>query len=204
MKSLRILSPGPLTLVEDSGRRGLSHLGVGPSGAMDRAAHHLANRLVGNPVEAASLEILVGGFSAQIERATWFAITGAWGALRLDGHPVEPHTATLAGAGSTLTIGQATAGLRFYLAVRGGIAVEPVLGSRSRDTLAGLGPAPLAEGDEIPIGAEPPTQIPAVDNVPVGPPENDALLPLRPGPRTDWFDPESWHTLFDTRWRVSP
>lgn len=203
MTTLTILAPGGLTLVQDTGRAGLAHLGVGRAGAMDRTAHALANRLVGNAPEAATLEILLGGFSAVIDSPVWFAITGAWGELLLDGRPVEPHTATLAVAGSTLSLGPATAGLRYYLAVRGGIDVPPVLGSRSRDTLAALGPAPLAAGDVIPIGTAPATPVPAVDLVPVGPPPADIDLQLRPGPRTGWFDAASWQRLFTTQWQAS-
>ncbi|MCU1404495.1 MAG: hypothetical protein JWQ43_798 [Glaciihabitans sp.] len=198
-----MVSPGALALVQDGGRPGQAHLGVGCSGAMDRSAHALANRLVGNTSDAAALEILLGGFSAVVREPLWFAVTGAWGELSLDGHTVEPHTATRAPAGSTIRIGTATAGLRFYLAVRGGISADVVLGSRSRDTLAGLGPAPLAAGQVVPVGAEPATPVPAVDLVPVGPPAASAVLQLRPGPRVDWFDDVSWHRLFTTEWTTS-
>ena len=212
MTRLTILSPGALALVQDAGRPGFAHLGVGSSGAMDRAAHALANRLVGNDLAAATIEILIGGFSARFDEATWFAVTGAWGELALsdgtdvaaDVIPVEPHTATLAPAGSTLTIGAASAGLRYYLAVRGGIDVPPALSSRSRDTLAALGPAPLAEGSVVPIGGLVRGQIPAVDSVPVGPPSDDVTLGLRPGPREGWFAASSVDRLYHGSWTVSP
>ena len=204
MTRLTIRSPGALALVQDTGRPGLAHHGVGRSGAMDRAAHALANRLVGNRADAATLELLLGGFAATVDTPLWFAVTGAWGDIRLDGRRVEPHTATLARAGDTLEIRTAAAGLRYYLAVRGGIDVPPVLGSRSRDTLAGLGPAPLTTGDVVPVGATPTIAIPSVDLVPVGPPPSEVLLPLRPGPRFGWFDRASWRSLFSTAWTASP
>ena len=203
MSQLTVLNPGVLALVQDRGRPGLAHLGIGSAGAMDRGAHNLANRLVGNDPSAATLELLLGGFSATVDSPVWFAVTGAWGTLTLDGRPVEPHTATRAAAGSVLRIGAATEGLRYYLAVRGGIAVNPVHGSRSRDTLAALGPAPIVAGDILPIGTVPETRIPSVDLVPVGPPDADITLALRPGPRADWFDQESWRRLFTTTWVAS-
>ena len=223
-RTLEIVSPGALTLVQDLGRPGLAHLGVGTAGAMDRAAHTLANRLVGNPVGAATLEVVLGGLVVRFAAPTWFAVTGAWGELVLDGatsggrtgsidddpdrafspaRTVEPHTATLAPAGSTLSVGAATAGVRFYLAVRGGITVPAVLGSRSRDTLAALGPAPLRAGDVLPIGAEPATAVPSVDLVPVGPPATEVTLALRPGPREDWFAAASITTFYGSAWTTS-
>ena len=203
LSQLTVLDPGVLALVQDRGRPGLAHLGISAAGAMDRAAHNLANRLVGNDPSAATLELLLGGFSATVDTPVWFAVTGAWGALTLDGRPVEPHTATRAAAGSVLRIGAATDGLRYYLAVRGGIAVNPVEGSRSRDTLAALGPAPVVAGDILPVGPVPETAIPSVDLVPVGPPDANVTLALRPGPRADWFDEESWRRLFATTWVAS-
>ena len=203
LSQLTVLDPGVLALVQDRGRPGLAHLGISAAGAMDRAAHNLANRLVGNDPSAATLELLLGGFSATVDSPVWFAVTGAWGALTLDGRPVEPHTATRAAAGSVLRIGAATDGLRYYLAVRGGIAVNPVEGSRSRDTLAALGPAPVVAGDILPVGPVPETAIPSVDLVPVGPPDANVTLALRPGPRADWFDEESWRRLFTTTWVAS-
>ena len=212
MNALHIQSPGGLTLVQDSGRPGLAHLGVGSAGAMDSAAHTLANRLVGNPASAATLEVLLGGLVVTFAAPTWFAVTGAWGDLRLEAasgaggvsRTVEPHTATHADAGETLSIGAATAGVRFYLAVRGGIDVAPALGSRSRDTLASLGPAPLSAGDTVPVGTDPSTPVPSVDLVPVGPPSADVTLALRPGPREDWFTAASVARFYATTWTTSP
>jgi biotin-dependent carboxylase-like uncharacterized protein len=101
--------------------------------------------------------------------------------------------------------GAAEHGIRYNLAVRGGIDVPLVLGSRSRDTLAGLGPAPLADGDSLAIGEEPSTPIPPVDVVPVDPPPAGTVtLALRPGPRRDWFASGAWELLLNSEWQVSP
>jgi len=78
-------------------------------------------------------------------------------------------------------------GLRTYLSVRGGIAVPTVLGSRSTETLAGLGPAPVRAGDRLPVGA-PPRRFPSVDVAPVPPPSaGTVVLRAIPGPRADWL-----------------
>ena len=127
--ALRIVHPGPLALVEDTGRPGLAAVGVSPSGALDRAALGLANRLVGNAETAAGLELLLGGFAMRFEAPAWFAVTGAPAPLTLDGRPVDPHAAVHASAGGELRIASPISGMRSYLAVRGGIAVEAVLGA---------------------------------------------------------------------------
>lgn len=198
MSALTVLEPGPLTLVQDIGRPGLARLGVGASGVFDRGAAALANRLVGNPPEAAVLEVLVGGVALRPWAPLWVATTGAWAPAS-----VEPLTATLLGPGETLRIGAAVHGIRVVLAVRGGIDVDPVLGSRSRDTLAALGPEPLRAGDVVPIGPEPPGEIPAIDAVPAGQPGNGEVgLDARPGPRIDRFAPDAWDVLTRTAWTV--
>lgn len=200
---IEVLSPGSLTLVQDRGRPGLARLGVAPAGAMDRAALALGNRLVGNPPDSAGLEVLLGGLVLHFAEATWIAVTGAWGPVTVDDEEVPAHTAVLAGANAVLRMGPATAGVRYYLAVRGGIAVPPVLGSRSRDTLAGLGPLPLGEGDRLTVGS-PGHPVPAVDLVPVDPPPvGEVTLHVRPGPRVDWFAPAAWDALLRRTWIVS-
>lgn len=204
MSVLRVLEPGPLTLIEDGGRPGLASMGVGPSGAMDRPALALANRLLGNPESAAALEVLLGGLKVTADDLLWIAVTGAWGDVTIDGVRVEPHTATALEAGAVLTVGPAAAGIRYYVAMRGGMAVEPVLGSRSRDVLAGLGPPQLAAGDVLPVGAQPAQRIPPVDTVPIDPPTSGQIeLALRPGPRRSWFTEAAWQSLTETVWTIS-
>lgn len=205
MTHFKEIVAGPHTLVQDLGRPGLAHLGVGSAGAMDRAALALANRLVGNAPDAAGLEILFGGASFTADADTWIAVSGAWGSVTAGGRHVQPNTATMLAAGERLVIGPAESGIRYYLAVRGGIDVPSVLGSRSRDTLAGIGPAPLVDGESLPIGPEPSDPIPPVDHVPVDAPAAGVVtLELRPGPRRSWFTDDAWRLLTDTEWRVSP
>jgi biotin-dependent carboxylase-like uncharacterized protein len=206
--AVRVVESGPLTLVQDLGRPGLASLGVSASGAFDRTAHRLANRLVGNDEHAAALECLLGGLRLALPAGTWFAVTGAWSgaALVTDGkrQPVEPHTAMRADADAELHLGTVTHGLRSTVAMRGGLAVPAVLGSRARDTLAALGPEPLRAGDVLPLGPEPASPVPAADLVPVDPPTDGIVeLAVRPGPRHDWFGSEAWHSLLTIEWTTS-
>ncbi|MGX5697673.1 5-oxoprolinase subunit C family protein [Agromyces soli] len=201
---LHILEPGPLCLVQDLGRPGLGHLGVSRSGAADRGALALANRLVGNAEGAAALEVLLGGFRARAAGDLWMAVTGAFGEVRVGGRDAAPYTAVLAHDGEEIEIGPAVHGLRFVLAVRGGLDVAPVLGSRSRDTLAALGPRPLRAGDALAIGETAEASVPSLDRAAAYPPgDGPATLALLPGPRADWFSAAAHERLFDAEWRTS-
>lgn len=200
--SLEVLNPGPLALVEDLGRPGFAHIGVGRSGAADRRSHRLANRLVANPEDLATLEITLGGFAARVRGGgVWLAVTGAGAQPAIDGIPFGLNAVHFIEEGQVLSVGSPASGLRNYLAVRGGFAVPPVLGSRSSDTLSGIGPPPLRAGDVLPVG-RPSGDLPGVDHAPVSPvAAARADLRVIPGPRDDWFaDPGA---LARTEWVVS-
>ncbi|MEV0029091.1 biotin-dependent carboxyltransferase family protein [Nocardia sp. NPDC050793] len=193
---------GPLATIQDLGRPGWFDSGVGPAGAADRASLRLANRLVGNPEGAAAIEVLLGGLVLRAERHHTVAVTGAPAQAVLDGIPVGHASVLEIEEGQSLRLGLAPNGLRSYVAVRGGIDVAPVLGSRSRDTLSGIGPEPLRAGERLPIGPVP-RELPLVDLAPVASPSGGtvtvrALL----GPRDDWFDDAA--VLFAGEWSVSP
>jgi len=123
---------------------------------LDQPALRRANALVGNGVEAAGLETTLLGCALRFEVTAWVAVTGADAIVRVDRRPVSTDEAIEVPAGAVLEIGRAQRGVRSYLAVAGGIDVEPVLGSRSTDTLSGLGPPKLAEGTTLPIGTQSP------------------------------------------------
>ncbi|MFE3285855.1 biotin-dependent carboxyltransferase family protein, partial [Streptomyces sp. NPDC059233] len=146
MSGLLVIRPGALTTVQDRGRPGHAHLGVPRSGALDTAAHALANRLLGNPADAAALETTLDGVALRALAATTVAVTGAPCSVRVDGRPVAWGAPVRLAPGAELEVGRAESGLRSYVAVRGGLAVAPVLGSRSADLLSGLGPPVLTAG----------------------------------------------------------
>lgn len=187
---LSVLRAGPLLTVQDAGRPGLAHLGVPPSGAADRRSYELANALVGNEPGAACLEATLAGPALRFDPPALVAVTGAETDARLDGEPLPLGEAR---EGTLLELGPCRVGIRAYVAVAGGIEVEPVLGSRSHDLLTGLGPPPLRDGDVVSIGARAWCQTPAGCLTPFR-----ATLTVVPGPRADWFD-----GLLETTWRVS-
>jgi biotin-dependent carboxylase-like uncharacterized protein len=199
---IRVRSPGPLTCVQDLGRPGLAHLGVPTAGAVDRRAFGLANRLVGNPTGAAALEVTLAGPELEWEVGGWVALTGGRVEALLDGRPVPMDVAVRVEAGQLLAVGTVTSGLRAYLAVRGGIDVPEVLGSRSTDTLSGIGPPPLASGTRLPVGdlAE---GDPFLQVAPTPAPEEEPVLAALRGPRDDLFTPQALDTLIGTAWTVS-
>lgn len=201
--ALTVVRSGALTTVQDLGRVGAAHLGVPRSGALDPPALRLANRLVGNPEGAAALETTVNGCALRPSRPLVVAVTGAPCAIRVGGRPAAWGAPVLVPAGAVLDVGAATRGLRSYVAVAGGVAVPEVLGSRSTDLLSGLGPEPLADGRELPVG---PRYGPSrsADAVPCPGPAPELVLPVAPGPRADWFAPAALRTLVRGSFTVSP
>ncbi|MCP3759855.1 biotin-dependent carboxyltransferase family protein [Streptomyces sp. TBY4] len=192
MRGLEVVRAGALTTVQDLGRPGYAHLGVPRSGALDTGAHALANRLLGNPPGAATLETTLDGVGLRaVGGPVTVAVTGAPSAVRVCGRPVAWGAPVLLRAGEELDVGRAESGLRGYVAVRGGFAVEPVLGSRSTDLLSGLGPPALTAGALLPVGPPGPDPVSGVDAPAAPGPPSVLVLPLRLGPRADWFTAES-------------
>ncbi|WP_410786242.1 biotin-dependent carboxyltransferase family protein [Kribbella sp. C-35] len=197
MSSLTVLEPGPLATIQDRGRSGQAALGVPASGACDQASYLLANRLVGNPLGAAAIEVTYGGLVVHADTDLVVAITGA----PCTGVPLN--APTMLRAGQVLRLGAPAGGLRTYVAVRGGIDVPLVLGSRSTDLLSGLGPAPLFANQTLPVGSsvEP---MPGVDLAPVAhPADGTVVLRVTPGPRRDWFTDAGWASLVSQVYAVS-
>ncbi|MEK0155770.1 5-oxoprolinase/urea amidolyase family protein [Arthrobacter oryzae] len=218
---LRIVSPGLQSLIQDLGRHGHSALGVSAAGALDRASLRRANRLVGNSPAAAAIETVAGGLRVQAVGDQVLAVAGAPSALTIDppsdaeseaasGKPGRRRTVPMATPfalldGEILTVGAPEAGFRSYLAVRGGVDAPAVLGSRSTDTMSGIGPAPLAAGQLLAAGD-------VTDSGVVGSPELQpdfpgtgvTVLDIVPGPRADWFDEAALDSLCGQDWVVKP
>ncbi|QLJ01563.1 biotin-dependent carboxyltransferase family protein [Streptomyces sp. NEAU-sy36] len=202
-RALVVVRPGALTTVQDLGRPGYAHLGVPRSGALDPGAAALVNRLTGNPPDAAVLETTVDGCALRARSTVTVAVGGAPCPVTVGGRPAPWGAPVVVPAGALLEVGAAVAGVRCYVAVRGGIAVEPVLGSRATDLLSGLGPAPLAEGTVLPLGrpAGPPARL---DGAPQPGPPAELVLRVTPGPRADWFTARAVRDLATRAYRVSP
>ncbi|MFD5801347.1 5-oxoprolinase subunit C family protein [Streptomyces sp. NPDC127020] len=194
---------GALTTVQDAGRPGHAHLGVPRSGALDAPAMRLANRLLGNDPDAAVLETTLTGCALRPDRGVTVVVGGAPCPVTVDGRPAAWGAPLRVPAGAVLDVGAAATGVRSYVAVAGGIAVDAVLGSRSTDLLSGLGPLPLRDGDVLPVGRPARTVPPPVTAPWPGPPA-ELVLPVRLGPRADWFSPAALRTLVSAVYRVSP
>lgn len=215
---------GPQALIQDVGRPAVGSLGVGQAGAADVWGLAEANNAVGNHAGAAAVEFLLGNAKFTTQDDVTLALGGAVGPAHIlqDGKPVGDAPVGEAfelAAGASLQIGFTTEGMRGYLAVKGGFAAEEVLGSRSTDTMSGLGPKPLAAGDVLGVlapvddAAEADDAVEAADTDPA---EADAIEPVdypiagevtvlrySPGPRDDWFGPEGLEHFEEAVWEVS-
>jgi biotin-dependent carboxylase-like uncharacterized protein len=197
---IEIVNQGIGSTFQDLGRLGCTHLGVGHSGAADRPSHRLANRLVGNDESAATIETC-GGLTLRLHRAAVVAVTGAQGMIEVrHGPAMGVHSVQDLPAGAEFALRAPDVGMRYYVAIRGGFDVAPVLGSRSFDTLAGLGPR-LTAGDRIDIGPDPRTPITTDIGFPA---RRSTLIDLSPGPRHDWFTSAAWTALKTEIYMVSP
>lgn len=213
---------GPQALIQDVGRPAVGSLGVGQAGAADVWGLAEANNAVGNHAGAAAVEFLLGNAKFTAQDDVTLALGGAVGPAQIlqDGKAVGDAPVGEAfelAAGASLQIGFTTEGMRGYLAVKGGFAAEEVLGSRSTDTMSGLGPKPLAAGDVLgvlaPAGGGSDADTDPADTDPA---EADAIEPVdypiagevtvlrySPGPRDDWFGTEGLEHFEEAVWEVS-
>lgn len=153
--SIEVIKPGLLSTLQDAGRHGYASLGVGRAGVMDQPSWRLANALVGNRGGEAALEITLGGPTLRFQHNAVIALTGGIVEARADGQSLPPWTSCFLPAGTVLRLGGMRHGCRSYLAVRGGFDSAPVLGSRSTDLHARIGPLEgraIQAGDVIPFG----------------------------------------------------
>ncbi|MBM9622793.1 biotin-dependent carboxyltransferase family protein [Streptomyces zhihengii] len=202
-RAFAVVRAGALTTVQDGGRAGHAHLGVPRSGALDAPAARLVNRLVGNAEGAAVLETTLTGCAVRPRCPVTVAVGGAPCRVTVDGRPAAWGAALAVPAGAVLEAHPAVRGVRSYLAFAGGVAVEPVLGSRSTDLLSGLGPDPLTDGAVLPLGPGCAPPAGGGGPVPWPAPPGELLLRIRLGPRDDWFTAGALRTLATALYRVT-
>ena len=206
MTDLVVKSCGPMTSLQDRGRLGYQGFGVSPSGAMDRRALAMANALVGNAPETAAVEFMnLGGAFICEGGDLHLALVGAGCALSIDGAPVDPQTSVVLKEGQSLEVGHPRTGTFAYLAVAGGFAVEPELGSLSfhlRSRLGGLKGAPLKAGDRLPCRPESQDREPM--QLALDPPEESGPIRVMMGPQDDYFTPETIRTFLESEFAISP
>ena len=205
-RTVTVLTPGLFTTVQDGGRWGHQSLGVPVSGALDPFAHRLANALVGNPGDAAALEATVSGPELRMEDDVTVAITGADCPAAVADRPLAANVPVRARRGEIVRVGPRRAGGRAYIAFDGGVAVAPVLGSRSTHAITGMGGVggrSLAAGDRLPIG--PPGRTPArrVPELPRVVTTGGVRVRVLPGPQDDVFPPETFEALQRHRFSVT-
>jgi biotin-dependent carboxylase-like uncharacterized protein len=197
---------GPMTSIQDAGRFGFQRYGVSASGAMDRLALACANALVGNAPGAAGIEFMLMGGTFEAEGGTArVALAGAPCSVTLDGQPVPAMTSVTLRPGQTLNVGAAQAGVYAYLAIAGGLALTPQLGSLSlqpRAAIGGVDGRACRAGDRLPLilpeapdGPELALDLLALDT--------EASVRVVLGPQSDYFTPEGIETFLTSAYAVS-
>jgi len=204
---LKIIKPGLSTTIQDLGRPGYFHLGIPIGGAMDRYALRAANMLVGNDEGAAGLEAVFMGPEIEFTEDATVAVCGADMPMMVDGEAVEPWTSFDVKSGQTLSFGFLKTGARIYIAVSGGIATPPDLGSRSTYPIGSLGGVegrPIAEGDVIPIGGGAGKAGRSVPAELRRGPGNPAQLRVLPGLYWNRLTDAAGEGFFEDTWTVAP
>lgn len=208
---VEVIDGGSDTTVQDfPGRQGLWHIGIPQSGPMDSYSFRLANKIVGNEDHAAGLECSIEGPTLLFHSPTTVAVVGANAPITVDEEEKEPGMAISVGAGQKLSIGIATNGSRVYLAIRGGIQVPEVLGSRSTFAIGHLGGhngrslcigdlLPLARdtNEEVPLLKAPILSLPSLEN-------RKWVVGAIPGPHGSptHFTQNGLQELFSSKWTV--
>ena len=207
LKTIKILNPGPLTTIQDRGRYGFQDRGVPVSGAMDQGAYRLGNLMVGNKSDEAALEITLGGFKAEFLTDAFFCVSGPEQEVRLNNHVILTWTVHHAVSGDVLSLGYGRKGVRWYLALAGGVEVPMIMGSRStylRGGFGGLEGRLLRKGDELavgrPNGARPSSSIPK-ELIPDYSPE--PILRVVLGPQDEAISEEGLDTFFNSAYTVT-
>ena len=206
--ALKINKPGLSTSVQDLGRPGYFHLGIPIGGAMDRFAMRVANILVGNPEDAAGLEAVFMGPEIEFAKDCVVAVTGAEMPMTLDGEAKEGWSSFSVKAGQKLGFGFLKSGARIYIAVSGGIATEPDLGSRSTypiGALGGIEGRTITEGDIIPVGnGDPSSAGQTVASRLRRGPGKPAALRVLPGLYWNRLTEAAQNGFFEDMWTVAP
>ncbi|MDO4910443.1 MAG: biotin-dependent carboxyltransferase family protein [Corynebacterium sp.] len=195
---LRVIQPAALMLVQDAGRFEHMSQGIPVAGAFDLGAFGRANRLVGNAPDGPVLEILGGNAVFEAEESGYVTITGFSAPVTIGSSHFYTNELLFIKQGERLELGMPVDGARGYLAIRGGIATKPILGSASRDILSDIGPEPLAKDDVLTAGEWAVEWSPSVSTVPNYSASTTGLAAVL-GPRDDWFEVED---LFNQEFTV--
>lgn len=200
MGKLRVIACGPAISIQDRGRFGLQRFGVSPAGAMDTVALAAANLLVGNPADAAAIELGLGTARFVPEVETLVALAGPDCELLVEGRAVAPLASTKVGAGETITARVGAGAVYGYLAVRGGIAEPAEMGSRSQHRRSAIGGAALGRDSLIALGETAGGSPQRLSESPFD--EPDEPIRIVPGPQDDYFDAAALKQLCDQGYSI--
>lgn len=199
MSALRVVGAGPGVTFQDGGRHGWLRFGVTGAGPMDRAAHALANRALGNAPGAAAIEVSLGGVELEARGFVTLAVAGGEFAVTRDDRALPGQCVVTLAHGQRLRVRPGARGAWCYVALAGRFLFEPVLGSLSAHTRSNLGPPALAAGQEIAVTAY---DLGADDSrIEVDRPSGETVRVLM-GPQDDYFSPEQIALFLDSEWRV--
>ncbi|MDQ0393874.1 biotin-dependent carboxyltransferase family protein [Labrys monachus] len=203
---LLVTDGGLFSTVQDLGRFGYQRFGISASGAMDAPAMGIANTLVGNPAGTAVIETTLKGPALTVEaQACRLALAGAEAPITVNGEAVSAYRAFDVKRGDRIVFGMAPSGMRSYLAIAGGLALEPVLGSRSthsRSGVGGLDGRQLAAGDRLDLSMPAPSG-PGLELAPDDRPKPDGAIRVLLGPQDDAFTPAGLEAFLTTPYVVS-
>lgn len=207
MTALRILSAGPGVTVQDGGRHGYLRYGVTVAGPMDPLAHAVANRALGNAAGSAAIEVSPGGVELTADdQPVSLAVAGGAFRVTLDGEALPANTVVLLEPGATLRLRAGDSGMWGYVAVAGGLALPPVLGSQSthlRTGMGGLAGRMLRSGDRLPVGAAAGPVAAAGEIIAPLLDRPADIIRVLPGPQNDYFDAEMFAAFLAGPWRIS-
>lgn len=206
MSALRVIQAGPYSTVQDAGRLGSQRFGISPAGAADPALLAIANTLVGNPRDAAAIECTLTGDAYEVAAESVRLAVAGDVTLKIDGEAAAPWRSHRLARGQKLRIGPCRKGLRFYVAVEGGIACPPVLGSRSTHVRTGIGGIEgrrLKAGDMLPLAQDAVAPGPERGFDPAGLPAAPERLRVVLGPQDDYFTAAGIKTFLESDYTVA-
>ena len=203
---IRVLDSGLLTTVQDLGRYGYSHLGISPGGAADNLAMRIANLLVGDAENAATLEMTLVGATLEFDEESIVALGGGKCDCRINGDTAPMWQAMRVPARGILTCAAMTTGARLYLAVQGGLDVQPIMGSTSTNMaghFGGFEGRSLRKGDVLGVRKGANSRVPTLKPGAVDDLYSRGPLRVTRGAQHDWFGPEAFGKLLSCPYTVS-
>jgi antagonist of KipI len=204
--AIRVQDPGLLTTVQDLGRYGYSHLGISPGGAADSLAMRIANLIVGNAENAPTLEMTLAGATVEFDEASVVALTGGECDCRIGGEAAPMWQAIRVPARGILVCGAMKTGARLYLAIQGGLDVQPIMGSASTNMaghFGGFEGRGLRKGDLLGVRRGPNSRAPTLKPGAVEGLYSRGPLRVTRGAQHDWFGLEGFGKLFSCPYTVS-